>query len=146
MIQRLRIRDLIKSKGGAVHVAELCGVAQPTVSRWGAQGSIPPKYALMLEQLWGIDADLLHNPWGIDVPSWVSKAEQLAILKGDYELRLDAPRKARAYVEPLIDPNEPVEFEPFEDGEEEEEWAEPVERKQGWTEDEIAEMFGSEDE
>lgn len=112
MLQRLRIRDLIKSKGGAVRVAELCNIAQPTVSRWAAQGSIPPKYALLLEQLWGIDADLMYNPWSLDRQAWVSKAEQIAIVAGDYDLRLEAPRGAgRTYTEELlVDEDEVIEW------------------------------------
>ena len=141
MLQRLRIRDLIKSKGGASHVAHLCNVAQPSVSRWAAQGSIPPKYALMLEQVWGIDADLMYNPWSLDRQAWVSKAEQLAIIRGDYDLRLDAPR--RVPVEYSAD--DPIEYSDVDDGDytgSYDEPAEPVKRKSGWTDDEIIEMFG----
>lgn len=112
MIQRLKIRTLIKQKGGASRVAGLCGVAQPSVSRWAAQGSIPQKYALLLEQLWGIDADLMHNPWGSERSSWVSEQEQEAIVCGDYDLRLDAPR--RVPVEYSID--DPVEYSDHDDG------------------------------
>lgn len=142
MLQRLRIRDLIRSKGGAVRVAELCDVSQPTVSRWSAQGSIPPKYALLLEQLWGIDADLMYNPWSLDRQAWVSKAEQIAIVAGDYDLRLEAPRRAggQAYIEePLVDLDEPVEIEPFPDGYEDEDEmpAPPVERSKVPTQEEL---------
>ena len=136
MLQRLRIRDLIRHKGGASNVAALCGVAQPTVSRWAAQGSIPPKYALLLEAIWGIDADLLHNPWSLDKQAWVSEAEQAAVIRGDYDLYLEAPRGAG---KPFV--VEPVTFEPFtdEDGDEDDSaWIEPVrEEKQGWSNDEL---------
>ena len=116
MIQRLRIRALIKHKGGASKVAALCGVSQPSVSKWAAQGSIPPKYARMLESLWGIDADLMHNPWGVDSRAWVSEVEQGSIVRGDYDLRLDAPRRTWVDV-PEADLLAPVEFEPFAEGE-----------------------------
>lgn len=112
MIQRLKIRALIKHKGGATKVAALCGVSQPSVSKWAAQGSIPVQYAILLEQLWGIDADLLHNPWGIENRVWVSDAEQAAIIRGDYDFRLEAPRGAgRTYTEELlIDEDEVIEW------------------------------------
>lgn len=143
MIQRLKIRALIKHKGGATKVAALCGVSQPSVSKWAAQGSIPVQYAILLEQLWGIDADLMHNPWGLENRVWVSDAEQAAIIGGDYEFRLEAPRRiGRTYAEePLVDLDEPVEIEPFPDGyeddDEDEVPAPPVDRGRVPSDDEI---------
>lgn len=117
MIQRLRIRALIKHKGGASQVAALCGVAQPNVSTWSSSNSIPAKYALLLGALWDIDPDLLHNPWPSDKRMFVNDAQQAAIIAGDYDLRLDAPRAAWRGDVPLYDPNEPIVFEPFKPGE-----------------------------
>lgn len=139
MIQRLKIRALIKYKGGASKVALMCGVSQPTVSKWASQGSIPVKYALLLEALWGIDADLLHNPWGVEARSWATDAEQEAIINGDYSLDLIAPRGSRkSYVDFL----EPVEIEPFPEGyvEEDDGYVEP-QKKSGWSDDELEEFL-----
>jgi len=118
--KRLRISDLIKHKGGASKVARLCGVSHPAVSRWSTLGSIPVKQALLLEQLWGIDCDLLHNPWGRRC-MLASTFEQAAVIGGDYHMDWRAPAgviaPGAADEVLLYDPDEPIEFEPFAEGE-----------------------------
>lgn len=122
MFKRLSVPALIRHKGGASKVARLCGVSHPAVSRWSAQGSIPVKQALLLEQLWGIDCDLMHNPWGRRA-MLASTLEQAAVIGGDYHMDWRAPAlgilpSASGPVEvALYDPYEPIVFEPFKEGE-----------------------------
>ena len=114
MFKRLNVAALIRHKGGASNVARLCGVSHPAVSKWSAQGSIPVRQALLLERLWGIDCDLMHNPWGHAV-QLANFDEQAAVIAGDYSMDWRAP--AIGVDVPLYDPNEPIVFEPFKPGE-----------------------------
>lgn len=131
MYKRAKIRDLVKLKGGTAHVARLCGVSSASVSQWCGAGSIPAKHALVLSREWHCNPDILHNPWGWRV-DYLTESELHAALAGH-----DAD-----------DPLGPVVMEALPDDYSEDDdpaWREPVKKKVGWTEDEIAEMFGSED-
>jgi transcriptional regulator with XRE-family HTH domain len=123
MHKRIKVRDIVKLKGGTAHVARLCGVTPASVSQWSTAGSIPAKHARTLAHEWSLDADLLHNPWGWRAP-----------LMTEEELHTELALERH-----IIDPYEPVEFEPLPEGYEEEEeiCVEPPKKKTGWSEEEL---------
>lgn len=63
-MRRANIGKLIDIYGGTAAVAKEVGVTNSAVSQWRKANSVPLKRAHVFADAFGIDRDLVFDPWG----------------------------------------------------------------------------------